>query len=726
MANLCRVTILLTVLLVALSCHCLSLHTDRKVYIVYMGALPRGQYEPRAHHQSILQQVLRNSSVSDSLIYSYTRSFNGFVAHLTDEEQKRIANMEGVVSIFPSSKYKLLTTRSWDFIGFTRTVERMSAVESDIIIGVLDGGIWPESESFTDQGLSHPPKKWKGICQSTTYFSCNNKVIGARFYEETGDSPRDKQGHGTHTASTAAGREVEGASLYGLGRGTARGGVPSARLAIYKVCAEDGCLLENILAGFDDAIADGVDIISVSLGPSATTDYTVDPIAIGSFHAMKKGILTSQAGGNSGPGSASMGSAAPWLLSVAATTIDRGFVSKVKLRDGKTFVGNAVNTFTMNGSSFPLIYGGDATNGCSAGAGRFCYEECLNKTLVEGRIILCEETFDVEGPAKLGALGAIIEDGKYSDCPESFPLPATLLPPRFGDRIKSYINSSKDPRANIFRTMEIKDSRAPVIASFSSRGPNSITSDILKPDIAAPGMAILAAYSLSASISGSYRDKRFSKYNIMSGTSMSCPHVAGAAAYVKSFHPTWSPAAIKSALMTTASAMSPGKHKDVEFAYGAGLVNPVKATDPGLVYDAQERDYIQMLCNQGYEAKHVRLISGDNSSCPHGPVGTVRDLNYPAMAVKITEGSHFSTYFLRTVTNVGSHDSTYKATISPRDSAIKVTITPDILQFSSKNDKQPFVVTISGGTLKSDSLLSFQLVWSDTSHSVSSPIVLFT
>lgn len=171
-----------------------------------------------------------------------------------------------------------------------------------------------------------------------------SKIIGAKYYRIDGSippidfpSPRDTEGHGTHTASTAAGNVVSGASLLGLGAGTARGGTPSARIAVYKICWADGCYDADILAAFDDAIADGVDIISLSVGGSFPLDYFEDSIAIGAFHSMKNGVLTSNAGGNSGPGLASITNFSPWSLSVAASVIDRKFVTALQLGNKQTY-----------------------------------------------------------------------------------------------------------------------------------------------------------------------------------------------------------------------------------------------------------------------------------------------------------------------------------------------------------------------------------------------------
>ena len=172
--------------------------------------------------------------------------------------------------------------------------------------------------------------------------SCYSKIIGARYYGASRPrsyrSARDYDGHGSHTASIAAGNIVNDVSFFGLAEGTAKGGVPSARIATYKICQPDDCVDEDILAAFDDAIADGVDIITISVGGFGASDFFNDSIAIGSFHAMQKGILTSQSTGNAGPSYGSTGSVAPWLISVGASTTDRMFVDKVVLGDGRTLV----------------------------------------------------------------------------------------------------------------------------------------------------------------------------------------------------------------------------------------------------------------------------------------------------------------------------------------------------------------------------------------------------
>ncbi|KAJ4847420.1 hypothetical protein Tsubulata_034981 [Turnera subulata] len=289
--------------------------------------------------------------------------------------------MEGVVSVFPSTTLKLQTTRSWDFMGFHETVTRKTEAESDVIIGVIDTGIWPESPSFQEQeGLSPPPKKWKA-----RYYTSSASAVNM--------TARDEIGHGSHAASIAAGN-----------KGTARGAVPSARIAVYKVCDPDtGCDSADILAAFDDAIADGVDIITISIGSDGPVSLDQDVISIGSFNGMQQGIVTVQSAGNGVCGEGTVTSVAPWVLTVGASSIDRKFVDRIVLGNGITLIvsvsnfnhlslllifdfvcvptrmalnhvdaysflhkqGNSINSFTLNGTMFPLVYGKDVSPHCS-------------------------------------------------------------------------------------------------------------------------------------------------------------------------------------------------------------------------------------------------------------------------------------------------------------------------------------------------------------------------
>ncbi|XP_065871786.1 cucumisin-like [Euphorbia lathyris] len=655
---------------------------------------PKDEVSMSLLHSNMLQEAIGSNLPSDCLVHSFKRTFHGFVAKLYENEVQKIAEMAGVVSVFPNQKNEFHTTKSWDFMGFSEQVNR-SILENEVIIGVIDSGIWPESHSFNDEGFGPPPAKWKGSCQPSSNFSCNNKIIGAKMYRSDGlfdakdlKSPRDSIGHGTHVASTAAGGSVSNASLYGLGLGTARGGVPSARIAVYKVCWLDGCWDADILAAFDDAIADGVDVISISIGASVTRHYFRDSIGIGAFHAMRKGILTSTSAGNSGPEFRTLRNFAPWYVSVAASTIDRKFITDVQLGNNRVYQGISINT--ANSEMFPVIYGGDAPNttgNFNNSLSRFCTKNSLDPSLVKGKIVLCDELGTGEVPYLAGATGILMQDGDPKDVAVSFPLPASYLDSHDGRSIHSYIKSTRNASATIYKSKEMNDTLAPSVVSFSSRGPNPITPDILKPDITAPGVHIIAAWSPLSSVSRRVGDNRIVAYNILSGTSMACPHVTAAAAYVKSYHPTWSPSAIKSAIMTTAFPMNAETNPEAELAYGAGHLDPLKAINPGLVYDVEPMDYIKFLCGQGYNTSLLQMVTGDNSSCSKAINATVWDLNYPSFALSSTSPKKFiSQVFNRVVTNVGLDNSTYKAIVkSP--GGLKVQVNPSILSFSSIGEK---------------------------------------
>ncbi|XP_021850451.1 subtilisin-like protease SBT4.4 isoform X1 [Spinacia oleracea] len=689
-----------------------------------MGSTTEDYFLTSEYHIGILQQVLEDSMAKESLVRSYTKSFNGFAARLTEKESEILKGMKEVVSVFPSKALELQTTRSWDFMGFTETVApRETRAESNLILGVIDSGIWPESPSFNDNGFSAPPKKWKGACKGGENFTCNNKLIGARTFF---DSARDDIGHGTHTASTAAGRIVDDANFYGLAEGSARGAVPSARIAAYKVCDTSDCDEADILSAFDEAIADGVDLITISIGNTDAADIYSDTIAIGAFHALQNGILTVQSAGNSGNVSGSVTSVAPWLFSVAASFMDRRILDKVVLGNRRTLIGNSINSFTLNGDMFPLVYGKQASTHCSEDLAVSCSAGCLDKNLVKGKIVVCDSTDGVIGEGlRAGALG-VLARAYVDDVSQIQPIPAVLLKPHEFEVLLSYLNSTKAPMANILKSESFNDTSAPVVVSFSSRGPNPIAPDILKPDITAPGVEILAAFSPNVSVSEYPNDKRSVKYAVISGTSMSCPHVAGAAVYVKSIHPDWSPSAIKSALMTTARPMSSSKNPDAEFAYGSGHLNPVEAVNPGLVYETTEDDYLTFLCKLGYSKEQISLISGNKSfSCPKKSLSDPNDVNYPSMSASVNAEKSFNIKFRRTVTNVGVANSTYTAKVESGEK-MKVTVNPKTLSFTSLKEQKYFDVSVVGKGLASRSQVSASLVWSDGSHFVRSPVVVYS
>ncbi|KAL6595107.1 hypothetical protein ACP70R_048210 [Stipagrostis hirtigluma subsp. patula] len=699
----------------------------KKVYVVFTERQPAASSEMseldigatiKSFHHSLLSDALEygtSTSAADRIVYHYTRSLHGFAARLTEKEKNNLAGKDGVLSIHERVVYRPQTTRSWNFLGLPLEGHRRSLpFEQDVIIGMIDTGVSMDSASFSDDGLAPPPAKWKGRCSESV--KCNNKVIGAWGYKGgLGDDEitvEDEEGHGTHTASTAAGREVRNASLYGVANGTARGAVPGARLAIYKVCWGDGlCASEDILAAMDDAIADGVDVISASISGISVMEYSDDPVAIGAFHAMRRGVVTSVAAGNCGPMLGTVTNLAPWIISTAATSTDRKIVSKVVLGNGKHFLGNSINTFPDIVKRAPIL---DPGNWTTVQGARY-----------KGAILLCPSVNSLEEHDLFttGAVGFILPDDANESW--SYSIPAAVVKRAQFRQILDYYNSSRHPVISIWNSQTVFDAEAPLVAGFSSRGPNLITPGILKPDISAPGVDILAAWSPNGAVSMGPDDDRRVPYNIISGTSMAAPHVAGAAAYVKSSHPDWSATAILSSLITTAKPIN-SNISEAEFAYGAGQVNPAGAVDPGLVYDASEADYIDFLCAQGYNSTQMAAVTGTNATCSW-PTTSVADLNYPSIAVPVLNyGVGFRETISRTATNVGPAGSVYTAKVSSVP-GIEVNVEPHELVFSAAREKRSFTVTVSGTLVRVDGRTgaSASVVWSDGTHEVRSPIYVF-
>ncbi|XP_077246635.1 CO(2)-response secreted protease-like [Tasmannia lanceolata] len=740
---------------------------ERNVYVVYMGAASTG----REDHVQLLASVLEREEehAKKTLIHSYTHGFSGFAAQLTDKEALTMSQKPGVVSVFVDPVLQLHTTRSWDFLQYQTELETNSEPGSnsdslsqvDTIIGLLDTGVWPESESFNDQGMGDIPARWKGVCKEGQDFNasnCNRKLIGARYYNSSISAPivkpqdqtaRDSNGHGTHTASTAAGSSVPDASYYGLAGGTAKGGSPTSRLAIYRVCTLEGCRGSAILAAFDDAMADGVDVLSLSLGASAyrRLDYKSDPIAIGAFHAIEKGIIVVCSAGNDGPDTETVVNAAPWIMTVGATTIDRDFESDVVLGENNTMVkGEAINFSNLGKSPVnPLIYSGSAkSNSSSDDDSRNCFPDTLDGDKIKGKIVLCEHsdtTYSqrdkMEEVTSLGGIGMVLVDDLEQFVAFSYGIfPMTVISSEGATKIRSYINSTRNPVATVLPTISVtKYKPAPAVAYFSSRGPSFQTRNILKPDIAAPGVNILAAFIPRNDSSAVPPGQKPSQFNLLSGTSMACPHVSGIAASVKSTNPTFSPSAIRSAIMTTAIQTNNERGPLTEdsgstatpYDYGAGEVSPTGALQPGLVYETETDDYLLFLCNYGYTVETIKLISSVPNAfdCPkESSTDLISDLNYPSISISKFDGKN-SKGVNRTVTNVGAEDeTTYIATVkSPPELDVKVI--PDQLQFTKNSKKLSYQVIFSlasSSSVKAD--LFGSITWANGKHRVRTPFVV--
>ncbi|THF93998.1 hypothetical protein TEA_020407 [Camellia sinensis var. sinensis] len=571
---------------------------------------------------------------------------------------------------------KLHTTRSWEFLGID-SINQCNYLpmdtKSNVIVAMIDTGVWPESKSFNDEGLGPVPPKFKGECttgQNFTLSNCN----------------RDADGHGTHTASTVAGAIVVNATYPRITVGTARGGATSARLAIYKACWFNLCSDADILAAFDDAINDGVDIISFSIG-----------------------ILVSGSAGNSAFSSTAT-NVAPWIITVAANSIDREFRVYVYLGNSKILKGFGLNPLKMESYSVLIAGSAAAAPGVTSTNASFCKNNTLDPTLIKGKIVVCGlESFTDDRSAKAvvirqgGGVGMILID----------PLVKHV--------------SFQNPIATIKLTSTVLFTKpAPQMAVFSSMGPNIITPDIIKPDITAPGLNILAAWSPVSTTTTGGRNVDF---NIISGTSMSCPHVSAVAAIIKSVHPSWSPAAIKSAIMTTATILdNTGKliERDLQggtpttpFDYGSGQINPVAAVDPGLIYDFDSNDIIDFLCSTGSTPSQMVNLTGVVVSCKNPPTPSY-DFNYPSIGVSNLSGS-LSVH--RTVTYYGKGSTVYYSQVD-YPSGVKVKVTPNKLEFSQAEEKMSFSIDMTPYKSSNGSFVFGALTWSNGVHRVRSPIAI--
>ncbi|KAL6126704.1 hypothetical protein ACLB2K_074750 [Fragaria x ananassa] len=499
---------------------------------------------------------------------------------------------------------------------------------------------------------------------------------------------------------------------------------------------EQHCDDADIIRAFDDAIDDSVDIISASLGGSVSEDYLTDSVAIGSFHAMRSGIFVSNAAGNDGPERKTVKALAPWLLSVAASTINRKFITKVQLGNGKIYEGLLPNSKDLEGKIYNLLYGGNVPNETEDVIDYQTYS--LDKEKIKGKIVLCDygpaqDTSDNgDGAIEGGAVGVILTSDQLSEqlSQSDYHFPVAAVGLEENSNIYNDINQTSNPTATLWKSEEIDDVLSPYHVlikrskSFESQHSQGdevkhcLTYGLLQPDLAAPGSNILAAMPPND------RDNSNTRFELMSGTSMACPH-AGVAAYVKSIHPEWSPAAILSALITTAKPMSVHTTQHVEFAYGAGLINPSRAPFPGLVYDLELQDYIDFLCSKGYRGKELEDITKDKTiSCSSKSTNeTTYNLNYASIALCIKDPESFSGIFHRTVTNVGSPNSRYKAKVmSPL--GLKISVEPNELSFTSLQEKKSFVVKIEGPIEKSN-IVSASMVWDDGNFQVRSPIVVY-
>lgn len=694
------------------------------------------------------------AKVGGQKVYDYTYTYNGFAAKLTLAQANKLATMDGVLAVGGDEVLTLDTSSTPTFLGLTAPGglwDQLGGVGSageDVIIGIVDGGIWPESLSFSDRtGLNGNGTKdgklsyqqipgWNGKCTPGEEFNasmCNQKLIGARYYNagwggNAGidaqlpweyNSPRDFGGHGTHTASTAGGNYGVPTTGPAAVFGSVSGIAPRARIAAYKVCWETGaggsCFSTDSVAAIDQAVADGVDVINFSISGSQTNFR--DPVEIAFMYAANAGVFVAASAGNSGPTTSTVAHPGPWLTTVAAGTHNRNGEGSVTLGDGSTYAGAS---FANAVGPAPLVDAADAiASGASAVDAELCAPGALDSSVVAGKIVLCKRgvyaLVDKSlAVAEAGGVGMVLYNdpaGATNTLALFHSVPSVHIVAASGLAVKAYIASQgASATASIAQATAVYNVPAPTTASFSSRGPlRAGNGDLLKPDLIAPGQDILAAVAPPGNAG---RD-----FDLYSGTSMSSPHVAGLAALLKDLHPDWTPMMIKSALMTSAYDVLDGPNTNplVIFRQGAGHVQPNSAADPGLVYNSGWNDWLAFICAtqpQGLDATCSTLWGMGYSK-------DASDFNSPSIAIGDMAGTQT---IKRTVTNVSGKALTVSASYTGM-AGFNVVVSPSTLTIG-KGATASYTVTFTRTTATLNAYTGGQLYWTGGGYTVRSPIVV--
>ncbi len=588
-------------------------------------------------HLQIQQEKLADSADVD-IDRSYTTAVNGFAADLTAQQAAKLASSPGVLSVAKDARHEVTTNDSPDFLGMPKLWQEaggQTKAGSGVVVGVLDTGIWPESASFTPN-RTPIPADWNGECVEGEEFTaddCNSKLIGARYYVDgfgaenvSPDeflSPRDGDGHGSHTASTAAGNAVRNVTVDGIRFGNISGMAPGAKIAAYKVCwtaapgGDDGCFTSDMVAAIEDAVDDGVDVINFSIG--STTESTVfDATELAFLNAAAAGVFVSASAGNSGPGASTLDHPSPWLTTVAAST-HKISEQKLVLGDGREFIG-ASSTAGLPDLTPMVLAEDSAATGVPPATAALCGLGTLDPDVVAGQLVVClrgvvdrvEKSLEVRNAGGAGMV--MINPSPNSLNGDLHYVPSVHLPDTALAPVTAYVDAGSAEGQIVPLEAGESDTQVPVVAPFSSRGPSTTTrGDILKPDVAAPGVDVLAA------VTPYNHEGR--NYDLISGTSMAAPHIAGIAAVLKDIHPRWSPMMIKSAMMTTArdtvGTTSP-------FDQGAGNVRPTVASRPLAVLDHGVLDWLGYLENEGIgDIPGVDPISGTDLNQASIASGTV-------------------------------------------------------------------------------------------------------
>ncbi len=699
----------------------------------------------KAHLEASQDKALISAGVSKSnRTNSYTAALNGFSAILTESQREQLVRMKGVKKVLEDQWRQPDTDSSPAFLGLAEPASawQTGLTGEGVIVGVIDSGIWPEHPSFADDGSlpdapvldnSRPNCEFGNTAHNPNDapFSCNNKLIGARQMIDTYraiigaepdefDSARDDDGHGTHTASTAAGNAGVAANVSGIPRGVVSGIAPRAQIIAYKGLGTLGGFTSDLAAAIDQAVEDGVDVINYSIGGGAGAPGG-DEIAF--LFAEAAGVFVATSAGNSGPDPETLGNPGtmPWMTTVGASTQPRFFQGTVVLDDGSEFAGASL---TQGLAAAALV---DAE---SAG-GDLCIPGTLDPDVVAGKVVLCRRGAIARADKSLavyqaGGVGTILYNNSDDDnlSPDNHSTPAVHIDNTPGLAIKAHIAASASPTAAIVGEQVGVWESAPSMTIFSSRGPNPVAPDIIKPDITGPGFQVLAGNS-PFPIGGVQGEL----FQAIGGTSMSSPHVAGAFALLKQAHPDWTPAMAKSALMTTSyqSVVDNDRSSPADpFGMGSGHMDLGKKAQkgsvfqPGLAYDAGLFEYAAFSCGQNWG------IFSPGSCIFLESIGVPSEaynLNYPSIGLANIPGSRT---VARTVTSVANDKGwrTYNVSVN-NPAGYDVTVSPSSLRLKP-GQSATYEVTVTSVGAPAGEWRFGSLTWSDTTghYDVYSPIVV--